>query len=303
MTLVNSSDKELTIVIAAWNETKSLSKLLESFSQQIDPLRTEVIIASNYDIGHLEDQGVFGLSFRFLRLPAETTVPELRTAGILESRGQIIALTEDLCTVDSTWCRSLLEAHARSHSVVGGSIDNVSTERLIDWAVYFFEYGRYMRPNRDGPVEALSGLNSSYDRSLLEKFRWLYQNGFFEWTFNSVLLENGVELHLESGAAVYHSKHYAAMRVTKDFYHHGRSLAGTRIETISATKRAFYVATSIVLPFLLLGRVIKTIALKRKQIPMLIFSLPYTILIVSSWSFGELVGYLSGQGRSPRNWR
>jgi hypothetical protein len=89
-------------------------------------------------------------------------VPELRTKGINLAHGEIFALVEDYCTLDEHWCAEIKKAHRLPFSVIGGAVENRSPDKLLNWAVYFYDYGKYMFPAQPGAVETLSGMNVSY---------------------------------------------------------------------------------------------------------------------------------------------
>ena len=48
----------------------------------------------------------------------------------------------------------------------------VAGKRLIDWAVYICEYGKFMLPFPAGQAADLPGPNVSYKRAILESVRW-----------------------------------------------------------------------------------------------------------------------------------
>jgi hypothetical protein len=43
---------------------------------------------------------------------------------------------EDHVIVPLDWARRLLDAQAASRAVVGGSVENAATERLVDWLLF-----------------------------------------------------------------------------------------------------------------------------------------------------------------------
>src|SRR4029453_7697862 len=83
---------------------------------------------------------------RLIRLDERSTIPRLRAAGIGATSSPIVALTSESCVPAPGWFAALRRAHADGPDAVGGAIENGSTDRLIDWAVFFCEYGRYMTP-------------------------------------------------------------------------------------------------------------------------------------------------------------
>ena len=289
---------KLSIVVAAWNGASLLRQCLASLEKQTDKNKTEVIVVGNYPIS----KNGFSLPGMFLTLPETATVPELRREGIARARGQIIALLEDQCVFDSRWCQEIKKAH-RNGSVIGGSVENASVDRALDWAVYFYDYGKYMPPNKSGPVADLSGMNVSYSRAILEEIREVYEDGFFETFVNEALKKRGHQLVMAPSAVVLHNKNYDIKRAAAHCYHLARSFAARRSADFSLSKRAFFVAVSFILPVLLPFRIISVTIKKGRRLGQLIRSLPFLFLLMGVWSFGEFCGYLQGEGSSARKWR
>jgi len=226
----------------------------------------------------------------------------LRQAGIAAARGEIVALLEDHCVFDSRWSEEIKRAH-ESASVVGGSVENVSVERALDWAVYFYDYGKYMLPNAAGATDALSGMNVSYKRAVLGEIREIYRDGFYETFVNEELKRRGHQLFLEPSAIVYHHKNYKIKRAAKHCYHLARSFAAQRTANVTPSKRAFFTAVSLILPILLPARIVSVTVKKGRHIKQLIRSLPFLIFLMFIWSYGEFCGYLMGEGKSAGDWR
>lgn len=293
----------LSIVIIAFNDISYLKLCLLSLKGREDRLDTEIIVVSNYYAGVKEIISEQFPHIKHLCLSPRTTVPELRRQGIFHARGDIVALVEDHCVFDENWCSEIKKAHESSYSVIGGSVENASGKRLLDWAVYFYEYGRYMLPNQAGIVDALSGNNVSYKRSLLEKIENSFKKGFFETFIHWKLKKEGQPLFLVPSVIVYHKKNYNFRGAFIQCYHHGRSFGGMRASNISDLKRIGFVFGSLVLPVLLPSRIVFRIFKKGRHIRELLLSLPYLFLFMAGWSYGEFCGYLFGEGNSSARWR
>ncbi len=292
---------KLSIVIAAWNGNSSLRECLESLKKQTDPTETEIIVVSNFPIDFSESE--FSLPAKFINLPETATVPELRCEGIAVAGGEIIALLEDQCFFDERWCEEIKKAHESSNTVVGGSVENASVERTLDWAVYFYDYGKFMLPNRAGATDALSGMNVSYKRAVLEEIQEVYKDGFFETFVNEELKKRGHRLYLEPAAIVYHHKNYNLKRAAEHCYHLARSFAAQRVAGAAFSKRVFFIAVSIVLPILLPVRIVAGTVKKGRHLKELAGAVPALILLMVIWSSGEFCGYLFGAGKSTGEWR
>ena len=233
---------------------------------------------------------------------AETTVPQLRTQGIHYATGEIVALTEDHCIFDDHWCSEIIKAHESSYPVIGGSVENASCKRLLDWAVYFYDYGRYMLPNQGGIVDALSGNNVSYKRYLLKKMEDSFNKGFFETFMHWKLKQEGQPLLLVPSAILYHKKSYKIREAVTQCYYHGRSFGGMRISNSTILKRILFILVSVPLPVLLPSRIAYRILKKGRHIRELILSFPCLVLLMAVWSYGEFCGYVFGEGDSSAKW-
>ena len=294
----------LSVVVAAWNGTVPLGQCLASLEKQIvDSSDTEIIVVSN-DGGKARQMIDEQYSFvKYIPLAKDKTVPQLRAQGICRASGEIVALLEDHCTFDENWCAEIKRAHELPYSIVGGSVENASCERLLDWAVYFYDYGRYMLPNRAGVVTALSGANVSYKRSVLVEIADDFRKGFFEAFIHAELQRRGHELYLMPSAIMYHNKTYVMKDALIDCYHLARSFAGRRIFNASLSRRAALVLASLSLPILLPARIAAGILRKRRHVKELIMSFPHLTLLIMSWSWGEFCGYLRGEGASAEKWK
>jgi len=298
-----SNDKEITlsIVIAAWNGNALLQQCLSSLEKQTDKTKTEVIVVSNFQTDFSANG--FSLPARFSAISETATVPELRREGIRLAQGKIVALLEDLCFFDSRWCEEIKKAHEKPDGIIGGSVENAGDKRALNWAVYFYDYGKYMLPNRAGVTETLSGLNVSYKRTALEEVCEIYRNGFYETFVNEELKKRGHRLLMVPAAIVYHNKDYETKRATEHCYHLARSFAAQRVAGFGLPKRAFAAIASLILPLLLPARVVAATVKKGRHTGQLVRSLPYLIFLMFVWSFGEFSGYLFGEGNSAGEWR
>lgn len=290
---------KLSIVVASWNGTASLQQCLESLEQHADKATEEIIVVSNF----VPDLPTNGWTAAFHVRPGSFTVPELRRDGIAAARGDVVALIEDHCTVDENWIRELKRAHNSDGAVIGGAVENASGGKALDWAVYFYDYGKFMSPNARGVTESLSGLNTSYKRSVLNDIHDEYENGFFETFANEALKRRGYQLSMIPTAVVYHNKRYELRTALSHCYHLARSFAAQRVANASVGRRSVFIIGSLLLPVLLPGRVVLSVIRKRRNLGHLVRAIPFLILLMSAWSFGELCGYSIGEGDSRARWR
>jgi glycosyltransferase involved in cell wall biosynthesis len=296
---LNSEQIQLSIVVASWNGTASLQRCLESLEKQADKTSDEIIVVSNFSPDVVRN----GTPVSFHVSPFSSTVPQLRCTGIESARGDVVALIEDHCILDKNWSAEIKKAHASPAAAIGGSVENASVENVLDWAVYFYDYGKYMQPNTAGLTDSLSGMNVSYKRSALEEIREVYKDGFFETFANEELRSRGHSLLMMPSAVVYHNKSYKLRDVIPHSYHLARSYAARRVASSTKSRRLLFIAGSLMLPFLLPARVVAAIATKRRNGVQLARAFPLLVVLLTIWSYGEFAGYIAGEGRSGKAWR
>src|SRR5690348_12068903 len=122
----------LSVVIAAWNGKQAVARCLRSLECDTQETDTEVVVVSNFDEGTeamIRDEFP---AVKHVSMPSETTVPQLRTAGIERSRGQIVALAEDHCTFKHHWGSAVKKAHELPYAAIGGAVENASGKRALD---------------------------------------------------------------------------------------------------------------------------------------------------------------------------
>jgi hypothetical protein len=286
----------LSVVVAGWNGPEALRACLASLRAQAGATDMEVVVARNVAAGAgvlAEFPGAVDLA-----LPAATTVPALRAAGLARSRGPIVAFIEDSCTCAPGWAAALLEAHGERHAAVGGPVDQAREASRLDWAVYFYDYGRYMPPCEAGPVAQLSGINMSFTRAALDGAKDRLGDGVFEADLQVELRRQGYAPCLVPGAVVTHRGHRTARQALGQAYAFARSYAARRRPGASAPERAALGFGALLLPAVLAGRIVAGVLRKRRHRITLLLAFPWLGVLLTAWSAGEAVGYVTGRGVS-----
>lgn len=296
---MNGSDPTLSIVIASVNGRPYLDACLEALARQEGGPPAEVLVADCVgaevtSFVEAEHPGV-----RLIAFDRPKSVPELRSAGILASRGDIVAITEDHCIPQPDWYRSLVESHRRHpQPAVGGTVDNAATDRLVDWAVYFCEYSSFMSPLPAGPASDLPGPNVSYKRGALDAMADLIRDGYWETFLHWRLQERGHELILDPSVRVLHRKHFRFGDFLAERFHYGRAFAGHRNRFVSLRRRASYFLFSPLLPPLLILRIGRRVWRRGRHRGTFVRALPMIAGFMVAWAAGEWVGYAVGPGES-----
>src|SRR5262245_9187437 len=83
---------------------------------------------------------------RWIRPAADRTMSDMRAMAFAQARADSVAVIEDHVIVPDGWAAHLLAAQARGEEVVGGSVENAATARLVDWAAFLCEYSQLLPP-------------------------------------------------------------------------------------------------------------------------------------------------------------
>lgn len=235
---------------------------------------------------------------RVLGADHATTIPALRAQAFAQATGEFVAVIEDHVIVPPGWARRMLDAARETEQVVGGSVENAATERVVDWAAFLCEYSHCILPLPSGRAEWLTGNNVIYPRALLARYAELLAAGGWENQLHDALRRDGVRLECRPDIRVGHKKHYTVGQYLSQRYLYARSYAGARVRGASAARRLAYGAAAFVLPPLLFYRTVSRVVAKRRHRTELVQSLPLLMLFVTSWALGEVIGYWVGPGDS-----
>ncbi len=289
----------LSIVIASVNGYRYIAQCLQSLEQQKAKECAEVIVV---EASGDNTAGRIAAEYPWATVipSAPQPIPTLRSMGIRRARAEIVATTEDHCVFKPDWYDKILQAHrAHPHPAIGGAIENGSRERLVDWAAYVCEYGKFMLPFPGGPGTDLPGPNVSYKRDVLEKTcSDLLDNGVWENVLHGRLLSAGMELRMDPSIVVYHAKNFGFWEFLAQRYYFGRSFAAVRMARAALSTRVFFVAISLFLPPLFLWRYAGFFFGKRRFIKEYFKTLPLQVIFAVAWSVGEFFGYAFGDGGS-----
>ena len=93
---------------------------------------------------------------------------DFRTAaGLRAASGSLLAIIEDYGYPDKDWCSQIITAHLLPYGIIGGAVEQAAPG-LLNWAIFFLDFGRYQPPLKEGPTNYLTDVNISYKRKVLE---------------------------------------------------------------------------------------------------------------------------------------
>jgi hypothetical protein len=302
----NNPTPKLSVIVISFNASLLLKRCLTSLNQQMSLDEVEVVVIRDWYTHPDESESLPDQFSRVVWISASqgATVPQMRYAGILQSRGEIVALLEDDCVTPSNWCSSVINAHRSPHVAIGGAVEPGAYKKGLDWGVYFCEYVRFMRPFQ-GEVQSLPGNNVSYKRTALEPF--LQGNsattGFYDVFIHQSLQQSGHTLRAEPALALHHINSWTLSHLLNVPFHHGRGFAGMRLAGQPFWKCWFFAGITPLLPWLQLTRIARHVFTRQRYRLRLIRTLPEILLFSTSWAIGEWIGYVFGPGKSLEQWR
>jgi hypothetical protein len=223
----------------------------------------------------------------------------LRTIGLRDAEGEVIILTEDHAHAAVTWCAELLaglERHPKA-AAMGGAVE-CDSDRLLNWAVWFCDFGRYQNPLPEGPAEFVSDSNVAYRREALTAVAGAWQQDYHETAVHWAMQAAGYTLCNTPRAVVWQARGGLSLgEALHERYVWARSFAGTRARMIGARRFVLAVLTPL-LPLVMTGRLAMTAFQRGRWIGRFLACLPLILLLQTWWAVGELVGYLTADPAS-----
>jgi hypothetical protein len=289
-------------------EVTHLRACLDTLAHQTNPPPLEIVVPYHEDVDGIADLERAYPDVTFIRVPGISIARRkgggrehhdvLRASGLGAARGEILALLEDHARPDTNWSASVVAAHRENCAAVGGAIEN-GIDRLLNWAVYYCDFGKYQNPLPPGESTYASDANTSYKRQALEMVRLMWQTSFREVVINGALIARGEKVMLRPEVVIYQNRcNLDFTSALRERFIWGLSYAATRRALMGTTRRLVYSVLSLGLPVILLLRMSRTAWSRRIHFKKFISALPIIVVLLISWSFGESVGYLAPRPRS-----
>jgi GT2 family glycosyltransferase len=289
----------LSVVVPSVNGFADLERALTALTREAEAAAVEILV-----VDRCGDRVRARVRERFpgaslIIVPAETTIPAMRSVAFAAARGRSIAVIEDHVVVPPGWATAMLEAQ-RTSPVVGGAIENAATDTIIDWAAFFCEYSHCLPPLRPGPSDWLPGNNVVYRRDVLERYRDRLSSDQWENHLHALMRADGIDLICRPDIVVGHRKHYSMTEYLSQRYFYARSYAAGRVADAAFGRRIACGLASAALPPILLWRIVSRVLAKRRYRAELVRAVPLIAVFVCAWAAGEAIGSWFGAGDSLR---
>jgi hypothetical protein len=295
------TEPTISVVVASIRDRALLDACLASLIPQCARASAELIVARSGTPAELQALRIAFPMVTFVAAPPAAAIPHLRAIGMVESNGDIVALTEDHCVAGQTWLEALRRAASGPADVVGGGVGNAQRDRATDWAAYFAEYGFYAETRSDSQSDRgrpllLTAANVAYRRRVLPEVVACARNGSWENVAHDRVRATGSSLQFIRSAVVYQNSNYRFLRFCVERFEHGRDFARARLVEEGVARRWTLLCRVPFLPPLLTWRVARIAAPTRWLT--FVRVLPLILAFVTAWSVGEATGYLMQATRS-----
>ncbi|MEO8198920.1 MAG: hypothetical protein ABI679_00230 [Gemmatimonadota bacterium] len=299
----------LSVMVTVVDGGDTLVRCLTALTQQESAPPLDVVVPYDDSLVGMDAIAARFPAFHFVPLGTITTTrPKFgpagqhelfdrrRSAGLARTRGDLVAIVEDRGVPRRDWARNLTAIHQRlDHAVIGGGVDN-GRDRVLNWAVYFCDFGRYQLPLDPGPREYVTDVNIGYKRRALEQTRELWKERYHETTVHWALARAGETLYLSNEFAVDQMRDDLTIgRLVSERVGWGRLFAYTRARESGLGKRLVLAAIAPALPLLLFYRLARHQLAKKVTIGKFIVASPVVLLLLATWSLGEMIGYITGK--------
>jgi GT2 family glycosyltransferase len=292
-----SLNPKLSIVTVSLDGVEIVDKCLKALEKQRGDFEAEIIVVSCHQSTAEYITKTYP-QIRMVQIPDRLGIPTLRSIGIREATGDIIAITEDRCVASETWFEEIIKAHREEYGAVGGAVENGNVHRILDWAAYLCEYSYAMLPIPCGEVENLAGNNASYKKEVFNKINQSTVANYWEFFIHEELQKQGVKFLSVPSIVVQKFKQYGFLYFLTQRFHYSRSFAAMRRTKASTLKRILYVGFTPCLPFLMIWRIGRQVLMKKRCQKEFFLALPILAIFMLSYALGEFTGYLFGSGKS-----
>jgi glycosyltransferase involved in cell wall biosynthesis len=289
--------RSVSVVIASGAGEEYIFRCLDSLRAQAAAHGAEVIVVDRFggDLAARIERDYGFVDLVRPQLDRRPSVPELRAIGVARARGDIVAVIEEHCAAGPGWLETVANAWQEGDAALGGPVLDSAFRHPRDWAIYFSEFHNYLPPWPSGPRYALNGVNIAYSRALLNDFKGILGDGYWEVVLHPRLAERGA-FRAIPGMQVHHAGPFNFRTYLKQRYLLSRVWGAGQRQTASAAKRTVYLLAAPFFPALLLLRIALCVARSPRYLKPFMVAFPLLIPIAVTYVWGEWSGYAFGMG-------
>jgi hypothetical protein len=236
---------------------------------------------------------------RYVHVPEGTLDGEARLEGARTARAPIVAYIEDHAAPRNGWLAAVRRAFARSDkiAVVNYAIAHEPKAGYVYRSFQLMFYGHWMEPVTTGPIRYPAMQNMAYRRDLLldvcQNHSELLET---EYLVHRRLLADGWTVWLEADAVVFHECYTDFAKGCRGFNSLRQVMGATRahLGEWPQSKRWLWAGGMSLTPFLLLGRLVRSVAPRPALWRDFVLGFPL-IVVAHVWgALSEARGYVVG---------
>ena len=227
--------------------------------------------------------------------PSGALTPVMWGAGLHVALGRVVAFTTAQMRVGVDWAPSLLRAldTRDDESIVGagGPIELGTTDGAATDAAYFVRFSAFLPGlwNCIAPAADIPGDNAAYLRTALRQHEDLLTDGFWEVEFHRRFARGGRTLQMVPSAVATFTGRINVREMLAQRFAHAIEFGITRVARRGVSRLRVFVAAPLV-PFVLLLRIVRRVAVARANLARLAIAMPWLVLFTGAWAVGEPVG-------------
>lgn len=292
------SAARVSVVVAAWPDTRGLGACLAALEPQRGPGDEVVVAAPCSQPADVARAAPWAL---WAQGGPRLLIPQLWSLGLERTQGDVLALTTAHFVPACDWIDVLRRSHARlDAAAVGGSIEPPRGAGPVAWATYFTRYSAYLGLSREQDLPDLAADNAAYKRAALAPHGEFVRHGFWERELHARLAAGGARLRYVPEMRVRLAASFGFAGFVRQRFRHGRQFGAARVRGRGPGLRAGRLLSSPLVPAWLLGRIALRVARSGRARGRFLLALPLTAAFVLAWSLGEAAGYLRpAHGTAP----
>jgi hypothetical protein len=297
----------LSVIVTIVDAGPALERCLAALEAQEGGAELDVIVPWDASVAGMEEIALRHPRFRFPAMGPVATkyrgpggkaefFDRRSAAGLGLAQGELVAILDDCGVPRRDWARTVVAEHARlGNAVIGGAVEN-GRQALLNRAAYFCDFSGYQLPYEAGPRAYVSDVNICYKRHALEATRGLWKERYHETTVHWALQRAGETLFLSDRFVVDQVRDGITLgTLLSERVCGGRLFAATRSREASRAQRLGWAALAPALPFVLFLRHLRQRIRKRRDVGAYLSAGPVVLLLLTGWSLGEMLGYLTGE--------